>query len=123
MKTKAFLPLIVIAALVLAVFVGCGSMGGAKSLGNVSGTATGSAQGYGGPVEVTVTIKDGFITDVSINAASETMAIAGAVLRRAPDMIKEYNSSDIDNVSGATKTSLAIKQAAQEAIDKIVKGN
>jgi fumarate reductase flavoprotein subunit len=117
--------LLILAALVLAGFTGCASSGGGggSAHGSASGNATAVAPGFGGDISVSITMANGVITDVQVTGDSETPTIGGVAVTRAPDIIKKYNSADIDTISGATITTGGIKEAAQAAIDKIVSGN
>ena len=110
------------AIMVLAVLVGCASTGSAAPIGNATGTATGTAQGFGGEILVTITMANGFITDVVVVGDKETPSVGSIAIIRAPKMIKKNNSADLDSISGATVTANGISQAAQAAIDKIVAG-
>ena len=78
------------------------------------GTYTGSAEGFGGNVDVKVTIEAGKISSVE----------DGAYLAMAEDIIPSIisaQSADVDTVSGATFSSTAIKNATKQALDKAVK--
>ena len=92
-------------------------------IGNATGSATASAPGFGGDVTVTITMADGYITDAVCTGDGESPTIGGPALLRAPNMLKKYNSAQLDTISGATITTLAISEAAQTAINKIVAGN
>jgi fumarate reductase flavoprotein subunit len=106
-----------IAAVLLGGILGCAT--GPKPIGNFTGTTSGTGEGFGGKIDVTLTLAAGIITDVVIAGPGETGAIGGYAMTRAVDMIKKSNSSNIDNISGATFTVLGIKEATQKAIDKI----
>ena len=82
-------------------------------------TLKGSAQGYGGEVTVTVKVKGDDIISVEAVGADETEGVGSKAIDELPDKIAEADSTDIDGVSGATKTSDAIKQA----VDNALKGN
>ena len=120
MKNRTLLVL-AICALAAMALVGCGSAPVA-AIGNATGTESGSAQGFGGEVTVTVTMANGFITEVVCKGDAESPTIGGPVLLRAPGQIIRYNSAQFDSISGATVTSMAVAEAAQAAIDKIVAG-
>jgi fumarate reductase flavoprotein subunit len=105
-----------LAALTL-VIVSYASSGGGT--GGLSGTASASAQGFGGPVTVTVTIEKGRITNVEAEGPSETAGIGSRALSMLPGTIITDNSADVDSVAGASLTSQAIKAAAKEALGKI----
>lgn len=78
---------------------------------------TATAQGFGGLVEVTLSMTDETITNAVIVADSETPAIGGAALSTLQEQILAANSAEIDGVTGATVTSNAVKEAAAKAID------
>ncbi len=85
------------------------------------GTYTATAQGFGGELKLTVTIVADKITDVTIVSNSETPAIAGNALESLPNNIVNANSTAVDNISGATVTSGAIKTAVDAALATAVK--
>jgi fumarate reductase flavoprotein subunit len=116
MKRTVLLAGIILAALTL-VMVSCASSGG--STGGPSGTASATAQGFGGPVTVTVTIEKGRITSVEADGPGETQGIGSRAISMLPGAIVAANSVDVDSVAGASFTSEAIKTAAKEAIAKI----
>jgi len=80
------------------------------------GTYTGSAQGFGGTITVSVTIENGNIASIAIVSASgETPEY----LRRAKgviDSILNQQSTNVDVVSGATYSSNGIIQAVRNAL-------
>lgn len=78
---------------------------------------TATAQGFGGLVEVTLSMTDETITNAMIVADNETPAIGGAALSTLQEQILAANSAEIDGVAGATVTSNAVKEAAAKAID------
>ena len=124
MKLRTVLFLIGISVLVAGIFFACASSTPAVvPIGNATGTATGTAAGFGGEITVTVTLVDGIITDVVVTGDGESPTIGGPAILRAPNLIKRYNSAQFDAVSGATITCMAVSEATQAAIDKIVSGN
>lgn len=82
------------------------------------GTYTGSSQGYGGTVEVNVTIADQKITEVKVSAPHETQVVASSALKLIPEAIVSSQSIQIDASSGATITSDAICAAVEDALQK-----
>jgi fumarate reductase flavoprotein subunit len=108
----------------LCVLAACVSSGGAvmSPMGSASGSAAATAPGFGGDVTVAITMANGYITDVTIAAPGETPSVGGIAVARAPGIIKQNNSADIDALSGATVTTHAISTAAQAAIDTILAG-
>ena len=74
-------------------------------------------KGFGGDVPVTVTVKDGKISDVTVGDNSETQGIGSNAIEQLPSKIVEANGTDgVDDVSGATITSKAIKSAVNDAL-------
>jgi fumarate reductase flavoprotein subunit len=112
---------VVVFAALLAVLAGCASTPQAVPIGNATGSAEATAPGFGGDITVSITMADGFITDVKIVGDMETPTIGGLAITRAPGIIKRNNSAAIDSISGASVTTSAISAAAQAAIDKIAK--
>lgn len=84
--------------------------------GVADGEYTASGKGIGGDVPVTVTVKDGKITDVTVGDNAETAGIGTNAIEQLPSAIVEANGTNVDNVSGATITSKAIKAAVEEAL-------
>ena len=121
MKLRTSLFLLGLCILLAGVFFACASAP-AVPIGNATGTATEAAPGFHGDVIVTITIANGIITDVVIKGDGESPTIGGPAMLKATNAIKKYNSADIDIISGATITTMAVKQAAQAAINKIVAG-
>ncbi|MDO5701735.1 MAG: flavocytochrome c [Lachnospiraceae bacterium] len=81
------------------------------------GTYTASAEGFGGPVEVTVNVgSNGGITDVTIKGDGETPDVGGAAIPMLKQSAVTAQSAEIDGVSGATFTSDAVKKALGEAL-------
>ena len=81
------------------------------------GTYTASADGFGGPVEVTVEVgKNGGITDITIKGDGETPDIGGAAIPELKKLALAAQSADIDVVTGASLTSGAFKTALSDAL-------
>ena len=76
------------------------------------GTYTGTATGIG-EVKVTMTFSETAITDVVIDASNETESIGGVAAPTLQDAIMAAQNAEIDNVSGATVTTNAVKKAAE----------
>lgn len=81
------------------------------------GTYSGQARGYSGFVTITLTIRDGKITEVN-NTNSDTMSYFRKAWRYLQPAILEKQSADgIDTVSGATFSSNGILEAARSALE------
>ena len=81
------------------------------------GTYSGSAQGFNGPVGVSVTISKDKITSVSVTSSTDDepyISDAKALCSK----IVSANSADVSAVSGATYSSNGIKGAVKAALAK-----
>ena len=82
------------------------------------GTYTGSAMGYSGKVNITLTIKDGKITEVT-NTNSDTRSFFNKAWRSIqPKILEKQSTEGIDTVSGATFSSMGILDASKIALDQ-----
>ncbi len=81
------------------------------------GTYTGTATGIG-ELKVTMTFSETAITDVVIDASNETESIGGVAAPTLKDALMAAQSTEIDNVSGATITTNAVKKAAASCIEQ-----
>ena len=81
------------------------------------GTYTGPATGIG-EVKVTMTFSETAITDVVIDASNETESIGGVAAPTLKDALMAAQSTEIDNISGATITTNAVKKAAASCIEQ-----
>ena len=87
-----------------------------ESAGSAGGALTGTADGFMGPITVSVTMDGDTITAVEVVSNSDTPEIAGAALEQIPAAIVAANSPDVDVVSGATYTSNGIINAVKNAL-------
>ena len=86
-----------------------------------NGVWKGTAQGFGGDIQVEVTVEGGSITDISIISAEKE---DGAYLSMAEDIIPKIidaQSADVDTISGATFSSTGIKNAVTQALEEAAK--
>ena len=82
------------------------------------GTYTGSAMGYSGQVNITLTIKDGKITEVT-NTNSDTRSFFNKAWRSIqPKILEKQSTEGIDTVSGATFSSMGILDASKIALEQ-----
>lgn len=128
-QSCAFLFCILLPALAVG-YSACASTGslvpagwGDPALVELSGTGVGTALGYGSEITLTLTVENGMIVDVRIEAPGETPSIGMPAIARSRRTMIRKNSMDIDIISGATITCIAIKTAAQTALDQIIASN
>ena len=80
------------------------------------GTYEASARGFGGDVDVTVTVDKHNITDIQVTGDHETENIGSVAIEMVGDSIMEAQDTDVDTISGATVTSMAVVTAASTAL-------
>ena len=71
------------------------------------GTYTATADGFGGPITISVTTSESAIESVDVLENSETLGIGQVALEKLPAQVVETQSIGLDAVSGATVTSTA----------------
>lgn len=78
-----------------------------------------SGDGIHGPVNVTVDVKDGTISAVTVTGNNETQGIGSLAIDALPAAIVEAQGIEgVDDISGATVTSKAIKDAVSAALNQ-----
>lgn len=82
------------------------------------GTYTETVNGKKGSFEVSVTIKDGTILDISVGENQETLDKGGVVIEQLPEQMIENQTYDVDAISGATVTSDALKEAVARCLEQ-----
>lgn len=111
MKRKLFRTLIGSTLALLLVLGGCSSKGGLKD-----GTFTASSQGMNGDVKVEVVMKNEKIESVKVLEHKETAGISDTPINNLPSEIVEYQSVNVDVITGATLTSNAILTAVKDCL-------
>lgn len=85
------------------------------------GIYTGNATGYRPGLVVQVTISNGVIANITIVAHNEREPKHyGFAMKRVPEEIIKNQSTTVDGVSGATRTSNGIKNAVNDALTKAI---
>ena len=82
------------------------------------GTYTGEAQGYGGTIQVEVTLSGDEITSLNVVRAPGEDSAYLSQAESVIDSIIGAQSTDVDTVSGATFSSTGILNAVDEALGK-----
>jgi uncharacterized protein with FMN-binding domain len=113
----------------LFVFVVFGLLSGCTALNNRSqthgfftpvfqdGVRDGTAQGYRGPVRVRVSVTEGLIQSIEIIDHREDVFTGGVAMEDLLELVLEYNSVDLDAVSGATESSAGFLAAVEAALN------
>ena len=78
----------------------------------------GVGKGFGGEINVTVTVEGDKIVKVTVDSHSETAGICDPAIAQLPDMIVAANGTEgVDAIAGATRTSNGIKDAVNNALN------
>ncbi|SFG14640.1 FMN-binding protein [Oribacterium sp. WCC10] len=77
---------------------------------------SGSAEGFGGTITVSLVMEGDDIVEASIEGYDETPEIGGAALTELEKQLVEKDGFDIDGVSGATFTSEGVRNATKDAL-------
>lgn len=80
------------------------------------GTYEASAEGHNGAVHVSVTVSEDKIENVEVKDNSETRGLSDPAIQLIPTQIVEYQTLSTDVVSGATYTTVAIREAVKDCI-------
>jgi len=111
-KVLTLLILFVLSISLVFSFAACGE---AKKTG--SQVKEGSAKGFGGDIKVSVTVENGKITALTVDAPSETAEIGGKAIPDLTNAIIAKGSVDgVDVVAGATYTSEGVINAVKAAL-------
>lgn len=90
----------------------------AENITYKDGTYTAEAEGFDGPVKVTVTIKDGKITAITNTNTDTKEYFNKAWSKIQPSILQKQAVYGVDTVSGATFSSNGILQAVQKALEQ-----
>lgn len=82
------------------------------------GTYEASAEGHNGAVHVSVTVSEDKIENVEVKDNSETRGLSDPAIQLIPSQIVEYQTLSTDVVSGATYTTVAIREAVKDCIEQ-----
>lgn len=121
MKQKRSIVLTMIVLLLAIMMVACQSkpvdQPAEPDTSKVVGDFTGTAQGFGGEVKVTLSIDGDKITDAKAEGDKETPGIGGAALEVMAQEMVDKNTVEVDAFSGATMTSKGVLEAAAKALE------
>jgi uncharacterized protein with FMN-binding domain len=80
------------------------------------GDYSGTGRGHKGDIDVTVTVVNGFITEVRVDSNRETRKYFSRAEGKTIDRVLAAQSANVDTVSGATHSSRGILQAIADAL-------
>ncbi len=84
---------------------------------SANGVLEGTAEGHNGPIKVEVTVEDDEIKEVEVVDHEESKGYSDKALKEIPAAIIKENSTDVEVISGATKTSEGIIKAVEDALE------
>ena len=99
---------------ILSLFMLLSVCAGASAM--TAGTYEGIGTGRNGDVKVSVTVVEDAITEVIVTEHMESPGISDPAIERIPAAIVEHQSLNIDAVSGATLTCVAVLEGAEKAL-------
>lgn len=86
-----------------------------------NGTFKGCAQGFGGEIVVSVTIEEDEIVELQVVSADGEDSSYLSMAMDIQEKILTAQSADVDTVTGATYSSIGIKNATIDALKKAKK--
>ena len=109
-------------AMILAAALGIGALTAWATEGNnkphyAAGTYLAASEGIG-TVLVAVTVDEDTILDIELDVSQESPDVGGEAAAVICDQILDKQTVKVDNISGATKTSTAVKEAVERALRK-----
>lgn len=81
-----------------------------------AGTYEGVAMGYGGDIAVQVTLSSDKIENIEVSADKETPSVGGGAIDKLTAAILQVQSTQVDGVSGATRSSKGLIEAVNNAL-------
>ncbi|MDD2397425.1 MAG: FMN-binding protein [Tissierellia bacterium] len=112
---KKVLTIVLVFALSFGFLTLVNNMGGTDTA-SAQETLTGTAEGFGGDINVTVVINGDDIVSVEAIGDDETEGIGTMAIDELPALIAEADSAEVEGVSGATYSSDGIKAAVKNAL-------
>ena len=106
-----------IALLLVVSMIGCAQKKESTMTHTVNdGSYTGIGTGYNGYITVSVSFRNGILTNVIVTDEQETDAVSDAPLNKIPEYVINEQSLNVDVSTGATQTSKAVIEAIGNAI-------
>jgi uncharacterized protein with FMN-binding domain len=74
--------------------------------------------GHGGEIRVEVRVAAGLIQEIGIGSHNEDPFTGGEAMAELAELVLDYQSTDIDAVSGATESSAGFLTAVEDALGR-----
>jgi uncharacterized protein with FMN-binding domain len=78
----------------------------------------GSGRGYRGEIRVQVSAGAALIQGIEISAHREDPLIGGAAMEELLELVLEYQTTDLDGISGATESCAGFLAAVEDALNR-----
>jgi uncharacterized protein with FMN-binding domain len=82
------------------------------------GVYEGTGRGYRGPVLVRLRVQAGEIAEIEILDHGDDVFTGGLAMEELAEMALEYNTADLDGISGATESSAGFLAAVEDALSQ-----
>ena len=86
--------------------VGCSSPASTAAEGWKAGTYQANVTGHNAPFTIQVTFSDSAITAIDTSTNQESLGVGASALEDLADQILQYQTLDVDSVTGATLSSM-----------------
>ncbi|MEY8461117.1 FAD-dependent oxidoreductase [Eggerthellaceae bacterium 24-137] len=92
--------------------------GAETAAGYQAGTYAAAAEGKKGPVSISVTFSENRIETIEVLDSYETPRISAPAFSALPEQIIEYQSLQVDTITGATLASMAIINGVKDCVEQ-----
>lgn len=83
-----------------------------------AGTYTTNVTGHNAPFTIDVTFSDKAITSIDFATNQESLGVGASALEKLSEKALQYQSSNLDAVTGATLSSMCFQQGLKECADQ-----
>jgi fumarate reductase flavoprotein subunit len=97
---------------------GCAGLSSQTAPGPRNGIWEGSGQGWGGEIRVRLHVNSTLIQGIEIVSHNEDPLTGGEAMEELLELVLDYQSADLDAVSGATESSAGFLSAVEEALTR-----
>ena len=88
--------------------------GGAAAQGWKAGTYSANVTGHNAPFTVDVTFSENAITAIDTSTNQESLGVGASALEDLSNKIMEYQTLNVDSVTGATLSSMSLQQGVKD---------
>lgn len=91
---------------------------GSAAQGWKAGTYTANVTGHNAPFTIDVTFSESAVTAIDTATSQESLGVGASALETLSDQIIEYQTLDIDSVTGATLSSMCLQQGVRDCAEQ-----